>query len=132
MEDGRSPRSAWLLARPTVGPMSSPQPLNVVIAGGGPAAVEAMLALHDLAGDRVRVTLVAPEHDLELKPFRAATPFAADHAHTYPIADLARDAGAELLRDTLAEVRPDDRKVVLGSGEELDYERLVVAVGARP
>ena len=112
--------------------MSSPHPLNVVIAGGGPAAVEALLALRDLAGDRVHVTLVAPEHHLELKPFRAATPFAADVARTYPLADLARDAGAALVRDTLAEVRPDDRVAVLGSGEELAYDRLVVAVGARP
>ena len=112
--------------------MPSAHPLKVVIAGGGPAAVEAMLALHDLAGDRVRVTLVAPDHDLELKPFRAATPFAADVAHTYPIADLVHDARAELVRDTLAEVRPDDHVVVLGSGEELGYDRLVVAVGARP
>src|SRR6478672_13288237 len=100
MEDGASPRSASRPGRPSVKAMPSAHPLKVVIAGGGPAAVEAMLALHDLAGDRVRVTLVAPDHDLELKPFRAATPFAADVAHTYPIADLVHDARAELVRDT--------------------------------
>jgi sulfide:quinone oxidoreductase len=111
--------------------MASSHPVHVVVAGGGPAGVEALLALRDLAGDRVRLTLVAPDHDLELKPFRVATPFAADHARTYPLADLARDVGAQLVRDVLVEVRPDEHVVVLGSGEHLDYDAVVVAVGAR-
>src|SRR4051794_9963733 len=111
--------------------MTSTNPLHVVVAGGGPAAVEAVLALRDLAGDRVRLTLVAPEAELELKPFRAATPFAADREYTYPLTDLARDAGARLVRDTLGEVRPQDDVVVLGSGDELAYDHLMVAVGAR-
>jgi sulfide:quinone oxidoreductase len=41
--------------------MSSPSPLNVVVAGGGVAGLEALLALHALAGNRVRLTLVAPD-----------------------------------------------------------------------
>ena len=56
-----------------------PDPLphtHVVIAGGGVAAVELALALADLAGDRVRLTLVAPDPDFELRPLRTAEPFA--------------------------------------------------------
>ena len=34
---------------------------RVVIAGGGVAALETLIALRDLAGDRVDITLVAPE-----------------------------------------------------------------------
>ena len=36
------------------------EPTHVVIAGGGVAALETLMALRDLAGDRVAVTLVAP------------------------------------------------------------------------
>ena len=36
---------------------------EVVIAGGGVAGLEALIALHSLAGTRVHVTLVAPERD---------------------------------------------------------------------
>jgi sulfide:quinone oxidoreductase len=35
----------------------------VVIVGGGVAALEALMALRDPAGDRIGVTLVAPEPD---------------------------------------------------------------------
>ena len=34
---------------------------TVLIAGGGPAGLEAALALHRLAGDRVATTVLAPE-----------------------------------------------------------------------
>ena len=39
----------------------SPRTLDVVIAGGGVAGLEALLALHALAADRVRLTLIAPD-----------------------------------------------------------------------
>ena len=37
--------------------------LRVLIAGGGVAGLEALLALRDLAGDRVELTLLSPETD---------------------------------------------------------------------
>lgn len=39
--------------------MTTREPFNVVIAGGGVAALEAMLALRELAGDRLSIQLVA-------------------------------------------------------------------------
>ena len=36
-------------------------PLRVLIAGGGVAGLELLLALSELAGDRVAVTLLAPK-----------------------------------------------------------------------
>jgi NADH dehydrogenase FAD-containing subunit len=38
-------------------------PAEVLRVGGGVAALETLMALRDLAGDRVRVTLVAREPD---------------------------------------------------------------------
>src|SRR5689334_7787803 len=50
--------------------MSTHAPLNVVVAGGGVAAVEFVLALHELAGRRVQLTLVAPNEQLDVRALR--------------------------------------------------------------
>ena len=47
-------------------------PLDVIIAGGGVAGLEALLALHELAGPRVNVELLAPEHDFVYRPLAVA------------------------------------------------------------
>jgi NADPH-dependent 2,4-dienoyl-CoA reductase/sulfur reductase-like enzyme len=49
---------------------SSPSRTEVVIAGGGVAALEAALALRELAGDRVTTTLLAPGTTFVYRPAR--------------------------------------------------------------
>jgi sulfide:quinone oxidoreductase len=104
---------------------------HVVIAGGGVAAVEAALALHDLAGDRIRMTIVAPQPDFELRPLRTAEPFSRDHVRRHSLAALATHVGAELVADSVAKVHPDDHTVLLGGDRTLTYDALVLAVGAQ-
>ena len=107
--------------------MPSTDPLHVVVAGGGVAAVEAVLALADLAGDRVRLTLVAPEPTFELRALRTAEPFAAGHATPRALADLP----AELVADRVTSVDPERHAVRLADGRALHYDALVLALGAR-
>ena len=107
-------------------------PLHVVVLGGGVAALETLLALQDLAGDRVRTTLVAPEEHFTYRPLTTAEPFALGHAQRHELAEVASRLGAELVRDTAVEVVPRRHVVRLASGGELRYGALVVAVGARP
>lgn len=113
--------------------MSPPaEPLRAVVAGGGIAGLECMLALRDLAGDRVRLTLVEPQPAFELKPLRTAEPFGVDHVRRYPLREVAADVSADLLRDAVRAVHPDRHVVELAGGTDLPYDVLVVAVGARP
>ena len=49
--------------------------LRVVIAGGGVAGLEAMLAIRDLGGDLVDVELLSPEHHFWYRPLSVAEPF---------------------------------------------------------
>ena len=63
---------------------------HILIAGGGVAALEALIALHELAPDRQRVTLLAPEPDFVYRPMSVAEPFCVGHAAHHPLADIAR------------------------------------------
>ncbi len=55
-------------------------PLRVLIAGGGVAGLEALLALRDLAGERVQLTLLSPEREFVYRPMAVAEPFGRGHA----------------------------------------------------
>ena len=105
------------------------RPLDVVIAGGGAAAIEVALVLREHATANVRLTFVAPE-PREAKP-RIADPFAATPRRPCSTAGLAHDLGADLVAGHVAEVRGDRHQVVLDDGWTLGYDALVLAVGAR-
>ena len=109
----------------------STNPLNVLIAGGGTAALEASLALRELAGDRVATTLLAPDADFVYRPMRVREPFAGPAARRYPLAAFARDAGVELRRDAFKWLDPSRHTVHTQAGAELSYDALLLAMGAR-
>lgn len=111
--------------------MSTDTPLRVVIAGGGIAAAELSLALADLAGDRVELTVVSPSDRLEMRPFRSGEAFSVHTRTEYPFGELVDGAGGRLVRAEVTAVDPGEGCVRLDNGEALAYDRLVLAVGAR-
>jgi sulfide:quinone oxidoreductase len=104
---------------------------EVVIAGGGVAALEAMIALHDLASRRVHVTLVAPGHDFVYRPLAVAEPFCLGRRTRHPLARVAEDFGATLVRAAVESVDAAARVVRCSGGRELRYDSLIVSLGAR-
>jgi sulfide:quinone oxidoreductase len=107
-------------------------PIEVVVAGGGVAALELVLALNHLATNRAGVTMVAPEGDFTYRPPSTATPFALGHEQRYALSRLADDLGTRLVPEALARVAPERHEIVTTSGGVVPYDRLVLAVGARP
>ena len=105
---------------------------HVVVAGGGIAGAEALLALRALAGDRVRLTLVTPDDELVLPPLSVAEAFALGHAEHQPLSAVLHEAGAEQVKSRLRSVDPGQRSIELEDGSRLDYDALVLCVGARP
>jgi len=107
-------------------------PAHVVIAGGGVAALETVLALRALAKERVLVDLIAPGHDFVYRPLSVLEPFGLGETPRFKIQRMVADQGVRHHLDGLAEVDPDRRRVRTRNGNELRYEALVVATGARP
>jgi len=103
---------------------------KVLIAGGGVAGLEAALALRDLAGERVSITLLTPERQFTYRPMAVAVPFARGRMQRHDLADFARHTGSELVRGEIAEVDAPGKAVVTTDGRRIEYDALLVAVGA--
>lgn len=103
----------------------------MVVAGGGVAGLETIMATHAHAGSRVRATLIAPDQEFVYRPLSVGEPFGLGEAHTYPLAGIAEDFGVELVSDKVVSVDPAAKRVVLAGGGEVEYDVLVAALGAR-
>ena len=112
-------------------PRGSRSPGRVVICGGGVAGVEALLALRALLKVGVELHLVAPNPRFVYQPLAVAAPFDLADTHLFDLAEIAGEQSAKLHVDSLAGVDADGQLVRLASGDELRYDALVIAVGAR-
>jgi sulfide:quinone oxidoreductase len=110
---------------------AEPRP-QVLIAGGGIAGLEALLALRDLAKDRIALTLIAPDPDFVYKPLTVEEPFSLQPAEQRALEPLASELGARFVQSGLERVVPQDHLVELSDGSRLQYDTLVVCVGGRP
>jgi NADH dehydrogenase FAD-containing subunit len=82
-----------------------PKPrFRVVIAGGGVAGLETLMALHGLAGDRAELTLVAPQDKFVYRLLGAEEPFG--RVRRVSLDAAARDAGAAFIAGTVDMVHP--------------------------
>jgi sulfide:quinone oxidoreductase len=104
---------------------------EVLIAGGGVAAIEAALALRDLGADRVTLSLIAPNEELVYRPMAVREPFGYAVADRYPLERIAGDIGAKLVKDSFAGLDANTRGAYTESGDELRYDALVLCLGAR-
>jgi sulfide:quinone oxidoreductase len=110
---------------------SPPEKLRVIIVGGGVAAIETALALHALAADHTDVTVIAPNPEFVYRPMTVREPFAYGKAQRYPLAPIVEDAGARLLSDKLTWIEPGGQVLHTEGDEEIHYDALVLALGAK-
>lgn len=107
-----------------------PSPLRVLVAGGGVAAIEAVLGLHALAGERVSIELLAPGGDFVERPSSVLFPFTGAAAPRVPLERLA-ELGVTLHQGALGAVDVAAHEVRTTDGGRLGYDRLIIATGAR-
>lgn len=108
--------------------MTSGPSFRTLVAGGGPAALEAVLVLRDLAPS-MHVELVAPEPTFVYRPMSVATPFAHGEPPAYDL-DHLEDLGVHVRHDALLRADVETSTVRTASGAEVPYDALLVATGA--
>jgi sulfide:quinone oxidoreductase len=107
-------------------------PLKVIIAGGGVAALEALMTLHELAADRVSLELVTPTPEFAYRPLAVAEPFGLGEVRRYDAVRIASDHGAAVHIAGITGVDVTRNRIATWDGRELGFDVLIVAVGARP
>jgi sulfide:quinone oxidoreductase len=106
--------------------------MRVVIAGGGVAGLEAVLALSELAEGLVDVELLSPNDEFVYRPLLVAEPFGAAEVLRIELAQVTADTAARHVKDELVSVEPGERTVATASGRTLQYDALLIALGANP
>ncbi len=112
--------------------MERNKPAHVLIAGGGVAALEAALALRELAGDRVAVALLAPDTRFWYRPLAVAEPFELGKVRHFDITTLAAEAGATFTPAALVSVDAARRLAYTSPAGTIEYSMLLIACGAAP
>lgn len=104
---------------------------RVAVLGGGVAGVEAALALHELAGDRVALTLVSDRPDFTLKALTVDEPFSGTPASQYELAPVLDQLGGRFVHARATRVRTGEALIELDDGTDVPYDSAIVCVGAR-
>lgn len=104
---------------------------QVLVLGGGFAALEAAFLLRMRLHDQVELRLISDREHFTFRPNSIYVPFGADPKSLQ--VDLhkplkRRNIGFEV--GSVAEVDPDQRLVSLADGQRFGYDKLVVATGA--
>ncbi|OQY09349.1 MAG: FAD-dependent pyridine nucleotide-disulfide oxidoreductase [Fusobacteriia bacterium 4572_132] len=103
--------------------------LNLVIIGGGPAAITIAKTIQD----RMNVTIIRPEdHSMVY----CAMPYAIEELLTLEKTlkqdKIVTETGAKLVRDKVVSVDFDKKNVVTEKNQTISYDKLIIATGANP
>ncbi|MDX6650977.1 MAG: sulfide:quinone oxidoreductase [Solirubrobacteraceae bacterium] len=111
--------------------MTSRPPHHIVIAGGGVAGLEAMLALcDDLAPSEARVTLLSPDDEFVYRALSTGEPFGRTSATRYSIGRLTSEHGVTWEKDAIVSADPAHHTIATAQGKDHAYDSLIVALGA--
>ena len=105
---------------------------SVLIAGGGVAGLETLLALRALAAERLEIAILAPELKFVNRSMSTEQPFRIQRGRGVRLEAIAAELGARWHRGALDRVVHAQRRVVTRNREELPYDMLVLALGAHP
>ncbi len=105
---------------------------RVLIAGGGVAGLETLLALRALAFDLLDITILAPELKFINLSMSVDQPFKPQRVRGLRLEEAAAELGARWHQGALDRVEPERKRLITRDGDEVAYDMLVLALGAHP
>jgi sulfide:quinone oxidoreductase len=111
--------------------MDDDDEFKVLIAGGGVAGLEAVLALRETGLRTLSIDLLSPSPEFVLTPLSVAEAFGAGEAPRLGLAEFCDEHDVELIPAGLAEVWPEQQRALTDEGTELFYDALLLCTGAR-
>lgn len=106
---------------------------RVVVVGSSFAGMTAALELRKRLDPAHQVVVLDPRADFTFIPSLIWLPFGMREPKdiSFPLAPMYEKKGIQFVNDAAAEIDVDGRKVTTSSGEELAYDRLLLATGPR-
>jgi sulfide:quinone oxidoreductase len=105
---------------------------HVLVAGGGVAALEAAIALREVASDMVDVELLSPDEYFAYRPLAVTLPFDETEAVRFQLTGLARELGASVIRGALTGIDAWRHRAHTSTNHDIEYDVLLIACGALP
>ena len=103
---------------------------RLVILGAGTAGTMLAHKLHHQLHDDWEITLV-DEHETHVyQPGLLFVPFGENPDDLVKARTNTLPKGVHYVQTSIQEVKPEDNTVVLGSGQTLEYDQLIIATGA--
>ena len=102
---------------------------GAVVVGGGLAALEVGLATRRYAAE-IPVTVISSEMAVPYRPYLIRMPAGGPDPPMIPFARLLAAAGVNVVADRVKDAYLRDRRLLLESGAQIEYDQLVVATGA--
>src|SRR5215204_281485 len=92
--------------------------------------MEALLALRDLAHDRVELALVSADPEFRYRPMAVDEPFSLTPYERKELEPAVTELGARFIGDAVRAIRPDDHVAELANGEPVSYDVALVCTVA--
>ncbi len=103
--------------------------LRVVVAGGGVAGLETLLALRALAGDAVRLHLLSPGDHFVYRPLEVLEPFDSCAMVRIPWARVLHDLRVSHTSSALKSIDLDGHRALTTTAQALPFDVLVLTPG---
>lgn len=104
----------------------------LILGGGYGGLLSALTARKYLNANEANITVVNryPTHQIITELHRLAAGNLHEKAVALPLEKLLKGKNVNLVIDTVQTIKPDDKQVVLGNGNTLRYDALVIALGS--